>query len=71
MDIKITNDFNKQILFSLEPNGTIIELEKLKSLNLELIANGKSPILELKVGEFDGNICIAIWPDQGDYEVNG
>lgn len=68
MTFTLTNRFNKKILLSLEPAGTILELLVGQSIEIELISES-SPVVDLQVQEYDSDICIAVWPENGEYRI--
>lgn len=68
MTFTLTNTFNKKILLSLEPEGTIFELLAGQSIEIEL-SSGSGPVIDLQLQEYEGDICIAIWPCEGMYRI--
>jgi hypothetical protein len=70
MKFTLTNHFGADIDLSLEPEGTIYELVKDDSVEIEL-----SPCVgicvDIQVTQYENRICLAIWPHKGDYQIEG
>lgn len=66
---KIRNNLGQKISFSLEPEGTIMELLLNEFITLEL-SSKLNPFLELQINQDNiERLYFSIWPEEGTYEV--
>lgn len=65
---RLSNNFGENIDISLEPVGTIFELQDEKSIIFDISAN-ESPVIDLQINKENGKLYFSIWPEKGAYEV--
>lgn len=70
MKFRLTNNFGVDIDLSLEPEGTIYELPKGDSVEIEL-APCEGVCVDIQIQQYDNRPCLAIWQDKGDYRIEG
>ena len=70
MKFRLTNNFGVDIDLSLEPEGTIYELPKDDSVEIEL-APCDGVCINIYIEKDENRPCLAIWQDNGDYRIEG
>lgn len=66
---KIRNNLSQKVSFSLEPEGTIMELLPNEFITIEL-SSDLNPVLELQINQDNfEELYFSIWPAEGNYEV--
>jgi len=68
MIFTLRNQFEEKIFLSLEPEGTMLELLPDEFVKIELKSE-ESPAIDLQIQKYNNTVCIAIWPDKGQYEI--
>jgi hypothetical protein len=65
---KLTNNIGEKIALSMEPEGTIVELTKGKSIIIELCSE-TNPVLDLQINKDKTGLYFSVWPERGGYEI--
>lgn len=68
MQFSLTNNFEADILFSLEPDGTIIKLIKGNTIIIEVLGD-QQPLINLTLSKDDEGLYFQVWPENGDYRI--
>jgi hypothetical protein len=68
MQLALKNTLTEKIHFILEPEAQEFAIPSGESV--ALVLHGSDPVGQLTIGRApDGQLCISLWPDHGDYEV--
>jgi hypothetical protein len=70
MKFTLTNKFGIDIKLFLEPEGTVYELHKDGSVEIEL-SSCVGISIDIQLQKYEDRPCLAIWPEIGDYQIEG
>jgi hypothetical protein len=65
---KLTNNYGVVITLSLEPEGSIYELQPGQSVDIEL-TKGENPVIDFQINKDEGGLYLALWPEKGEYKI--
>jgi hypothetical protein len=65
---KLTNNLNKNIKISMEPEGTILELEQGHSVIVQ-ISDSVDPSIDIHFNEENNFLYLSLWPEKGEYDI--
>jgi hypothetical protein len=65
---KLSNFLSTTLRISLEPEGTILEIQPGDFIEI-VISNGISQSIDMQLSADSGIASISLWPEKGDYRI--
>ena len=65
---KLSNLFSTTLKISLEPEGTIFEIQPGDFVEI-VISNEVSKSIDMKLSADSDTVSISLWPEKGDYII--
>jgi hypothetical protein len=68
IQFKLSNNTDKKIEISIEPEGSVIELLPQKFLSIEPL-DKDNLVLEIQINTENDNLYLSFWPEIGTYKI--
>ena len=65
---RLTNDYGVVITLSLEPEGTIFELQPGDTVEISISSN-LYPAMDLQVNKDESGLYFSLWSEKGEYKL--